>query len=39
VNGLVFEDRIPRKVRKLLHSRHEQNAWRYPSDWPVSRTK
>jgi peptide deformylase len=38
VNGLVFEDRIPRKVRKLLHSRHQQNAWRYPSDWPVSRS-
>lgn len=36
VNGLVFEDRLPRRLRKLLHSRHEQNAWRYPADWPVS---
>lgn len=39
VNGLVFEDRIPRKVRKLLHLRHQQNAWRYPNDWPVSPMK
>ncbi|HUZ40163.1 MAG TPA: peptide deformylase [Acidimicrobiales bacterium] len=37
VNGLVFENRLPRRLRKLLHARHEQNAWRYPADWPVSR--
>ena len=39
VNGLVFGDRLPRRLRKLLHWRHEQIAWRYPADWPVSRTK
>ncbi len=39
VNGLVFEDRIPRQRRKILHSRHEQNAWRYPADWPISRAE
>ncbi len=39
VNGLVFEDRLPRQLRKSLHSRQEQNAWRYPADWPVSRAE
>lgn len=38
VNGLVFEDRLPRRLRKLLHTRHEQNSWRYPADWPVTRS-
>ncbi|MHB1210396.1 MAG: peptide deformylase [Acidimicrobiales bacterium] len=36
LNGIVFEDRLPHRLRKLLHSRHEQNASRYPADWPVS---
>jgi len=36
LNGLVFEDRLPRRQRKLLHSRHERNAWRYSANWPVS---
>jgi peptide deformylase len=39
VNGLVFQDRIPRQLRKLLHSRHEKNAWRYPANWPISPSK
>jgi peptide deformylase len=39
VNGLVFEDRLPRRLRKLLHTRHEQTSWRYPADWPVTRSK
>jgi hypothetical protein len=39
VNGLVFEDRLARRMRNLLHSRHDQNAWRYPADWPVSRVE
>jgi peptide deformylase len=39
VNGLVFEDRLPHRVRKLLHSRHENIASRYPTDWPVSRAE
>jgi peptide deformylase len=37
VNGFVFGDRLPRRIRSLLQSRHEQNAGRYPADWPVSR--
>lgn len=36
LNGLVFEDRLPHRLRKLLHIRHEQNSWRYPPTWPVS---
>jgi peptide deformylase len=36
LNGLVSEDRLPRQQRKMLHARHERNAWRYPTDWPVS---
>jgi peptide deformylase len=36
LNGLVFEDRLPHRHRKMLHVRHERNAWRYPTDWPVS---
>jgi peptide deformylase len=39
VNGLVFEDRLPHRLRKSLRSRHEQNAWRYPADWPVSQAE
>ncbi|MHB8379763.1 MAG: peptide deformylase [Acidimicrobiales bacterium] len=39
VKGLVFEERLPRRLRKLLHARHEQNAWHYPRDWPVSRAQ
>jgi peptide deformylase len=39
VNGLVFEDRLACRMRNLLHSRHDQNAWRYPADWPVSRVE
>lgn len=39
LNGLVFEDRLPRRARKLLHSRYESVVGRYPADWPVSRTK
>lgn len=27
VNGLVFEDRLPHRVRKLLHSRHDKTSW------------
>jgi peptide deformylase len=36
LNGLVFEDRLPHRQRKMLHLRHERNAWRYPTDWPVT---
>jgi hypothetical protein len=32
----VFENRLPRRLRQLLHTRHERTAWRYPSDWPVT---
>jgi peptide deformylase len=39
VNGLVFEDRLPRRQRKNLHSQHEHVAWRYPTDWPVSKAE
>jgi peptide deformylase len=39
VNGLVFETRLPRQLRKVLHARHERIAWRYPADWPVSRAE
>lgn len=39
VNGLVFEDRLAHRQRRVLHSRHEQNSWRYPPDWPVSRVE
>jgi peptide deformylase len=36
VNGLVFENRIPRRLRTVLRSRHERVARRYPPDWPVT---
>src|ERR1700677_1038726 len=36
LNGLVFEDRLPHRQRKMLHVRYERNAWRYPTDWPIS---
>jgi peptide deformylase len=36
LNGLVFEDRLPHRQRKMLHALHVRNAWRYPTDWPVS---
>lgn len=39
INGLVFENRLPRRQRQDLHGRHERNAWRYPIDWPVTRTR
>lgn len=39
VNGLVFEHRLPRRLRQALHARHERNAWRYPEDWPVTRAE
>jgi peptide deformylase len=39
VNGLVFEDRLPRRLRQALRAEHEHNAWRYPADWPIPRSK
>lgn len=36
INGLVFEDRLPRRLRTLLHEQHERNGSRFPTDWPVS---
>ena len=39
VNGLVLENRLPRRRRQALHARHELNAWRYAPDWPVTRTE
>ena len=39
VNGLVFESRLPHRQRKMLHVRHERNAWRYPEDWPVTQAE
>ena len=39
VHGLVFEDRLPRRLRTYLHSQHEHVASRYPTDWPFSRSE
>jgi peptide deformylase len=36
INGLVFENRLPRRLRSALHAQHERSAWRYPADWPVT---
>jgi peptide deformylase len=37
INGLVFEDRLPRRRRHALHEQHGRNAWRYHDDWPITR--
>jgi peptide deformylase len=39
LNGLVIENRLPLRLRQLLHTRHERTAWRYPPDWPVTRAQ
>ncbi|SDE48904.1 peptide deformylase [Auraticoccus monumenti] len=36
LNGTVFGDRLPGRIRKKLDAQHEKMAERYPLDWPVS---
>ncbi|WP_114561080.1 peptide deformylase [Desertihabitans aurantiacus] len=36
LNGTVFGDRLPGRIRKKLTAQHESMADRYPADWPVS---
>jgi peptide deformylase len=34
--GRVFGDRLSDRARKQLHKQHEELAYHYPADWPVS---
>ncbi|HOB05311.1 MAG TPA: peptide deformylase [Propionibacteriaceae bacterium] len=34
--GTVFGDRLSSRRRKSLYKAHDQVAYRYPADWPVS---
>lgn len=34
--GTVFGDRLSSRRRKALYQTHDQVAYRYPDDWPVS---
>ena len=36
LHGTVFADRLPSRPRRDLYRSHEENAHRYPPDWPVS---
>jgi peptide deformylase len=36
LNGTVFGDRLSGRARKKLYRAHEENAARYPEDWPVT---
>jgi peptide deformylase len=36
LNGFVFADRLPSRRRRELYRRHDENAHRYPADWPVT---
>ncbi len=36
LNGTVFGDRLSARRRKSLHGTHDQVAYRYLEDWPVS---
>lgn len=38
LNGTVFGDRLPTRRRRDLYRTHQENAHRYPADWPVSNT-
>jgi len=36
LNGIVFGDRLPGRLRKKLGTIHSEQAPNYPDDWPVS---
>lgn len=36
LNGTVFGDRLPARIRKKLDTQHANSSARYPADWPVS---
>ncbi|MCL1907094.1 MAG: peptide deformylase [Propionibacteriaceae bacterium] len=36
LGGIVFGDRLSARSRKQLYADHEQTAYRYSEDWPIS---
>ena len=36
LEGMVFGDRLSDRSRKRLYADHEESAYRYPEDWPIS---
>ena len=36
LSGMVFGDRLSDRARKRLYADHEESAYRYPDDWPIS---
>lgn len=36
LSGTVFGDRLSARARRKLDESHDDVAWRYPEDWPVS---
>ena len=36
LNGTVFGDRLPGRLRRQLYEEHRRESHRYPDDWPVS---
>jgi peptide deformylase len=36
LDGTVFGDRLSSRLRGRLQTRHQETAYRYPADWPIS---
>jgi len=36
LSGMVFGDRLSDRSRRRLYADHEESAYRYPEDWPIS---